>query len=45
MLALWQEFLAWFWPTAAWLNTRDNWAILVGVFGLGLLYFAFKKRG
>lgn len=44
MWALWQEFLAWFWRAAGWLNAGDNLFIVLGVLGLILLYSAFRRR-
>jgi len=44
MLGFLQAFLDWIWNTADWLNSRSNWIFLIAVFGLGLLYFAFKHR-
>ncbi len=43
-MALWQEFLDWFWSFVAWLESGSNLAIVIGALALVLIYAAVGRR-
>ena len=43
-LALWQDFLDWFWGSVAWLKSDGNLIIVIGLLVLVLLYVAMRHR-
>jgi hypothetical protein len=43
-VALWQEFLDWFWSFAAWLESGSNLIIVIAALALVLIYAAVGRR-
>jgi len=43
-MALWQEFLDWFWSSVAWLKSDGNLVIVIGLLALVLLYVVMRHR-
>ena len=43
-VALWQEFLDWFWPFVAWLKSGSNLIIVIAALALVLIYAAVGRR-
>jgi len=41
-MALWQEFLDWFWSSVAWLKSDGNLVIVIGLLVLVLLYVVMR---
>jgi hypothetical protein len=45
MSGLWQQFLAWYASTGAWLNRGDDLAIILAALAVVLVYIVFRRRG